>query len=76
MKISIRLTTALLSLLLVCSLLVSVLATPAMAAAPAEKLSDEQSRTSSEITLSDGRVLTALGASWYCNESGLFAVMG
>lgn len=29
-----------------------------------------------EITLSDGRVLTALGASWYCNEGGLFAVMG
>ena len=61
MKISIRLMTALLSLLLVCSLLVSVLATPAMAAAPAEKLSDEQSRTSSEITLSDG---TKTGVIW------------
>lgn len=29
-----------------------------------------------EITLSDGQTLTALGASWYCNEDGIFAVMG
>lgn len=29
-----------------------------------------------EITLSDGQVLTALGASWFCNSDGLFAVVG
>ncbi len=29
-----------------------------------------------EITLSDGQTLTALGASWYSGEDGLFAVMG
>ena len=29
-----------------------------------------------QITLSDGQVITALGASWYCNAGGLFAVMG
>lgn len=29
-----------------------------------------------EITLSDGQVLTALGASWYQNADGLFAVVG
>lgn len=29
-----------------------------------------------EVTLSDGTVLTALGASWYADEDGLFAVMG
>lgn len=28
------------------------------------------------VTLSDGQVLTALGASWYQNSDGLFAVMG
>ena len=29
-----------------------------------------------EVTLSDGQVLRALGASWYQNADGLFAVMG
>lgn len=29
-----------------------------------------------KVTLSDGQELTALGASWYCNDGGLFAVMG
>lgn len=29
-----------------------------------------------EVTLSDGQVLTALGASWYQNADGLFAVVG
>lgn len=29
-----------------------------------------------EVTLSDGQVLTCLGASWYQNNGGLFVVMG
>ena len=29
-----------------------------------------------EVTLSDGTVLRALGASWYCNSNGLFSVVG
>ena len=29
-----------------------------------------------EITLTDGQVLSALGASWFCNSDGLFAVVG
>lgn len=29
-----------------------------------------------EVTLSDGTVLSALGASWYCNSNGLFSVVG
>ena len=29
-----------------------------------------------EITLSDGQVLSALGAGWYCTSEGLFSVVG
>ena len=29
-----------------------------------------------EITLSDGHILSAPGASWFCNDDGLFAVVG
>ena len=57
MKTIYRILTAALSLLLVCSWL----ATSVVAIAPADKLSDEQSRTSAEITLSDG---TKTGVTW------------
>ena len=50
-----------LSLLLACSLLVSVWITSTLAAAPADKLSDEQNRKTTEITLSDG---TKTGVLW------------
>ena len=61
MKRNTRLTIALLSLLLALSMLASVWVTPAMAAPPAEKLSDEQSRKTTELTLSDG---TKTGVLW------------
>ena len=61
MKRNTRFAMALLSLILALCLSVSAWITPAMAAAPAEKLSDEQSRNSSEITLSDG---TKTGVVW------------
>ncbi len=52
---------ALLALLLACIMIVSVWVMPAMAAAPAEKISDETGRQSAEITLSDG---TKTGVVW------------
>ncbi len=61
MKSKIRFATALVSLLLVCCMLMSVWATPTLAASPAEKLSDEKSRVTSEITLPDG---TKTGVMW------------
>ncbi|MBQ3507249.1 MAG: phosphodiester glycosidase family protein [Clostridia bacterium] len=61
MKRNTRFAVALLSLVLAISLAVSVWITPATAAAPAEKLSDETGRNSAEITLSDG---TKTGAVW------------
>ena len=61
MKRNARLTISLLSLLLALTMLVSVWVTPAMAAPPAEKLSDEQSRKTTELTLSDG---TKTGVMW------------
>ena len=50
-----------LALLLALALLASALAVPALAAPPAEKISDEQSRKTTEITLSDG---TKTGVKW------------
>lgn len=50
-----------LSLLLSLSLLTASLVTPVIAVAPAEKLSDEKSRKTAEITLSDG---TKTGVIW------------
>ena len=61
MKAHVRLLVSLLSLLLACTLLAAAWVTPAMAAPPAEKLSDETGRKSSEITLSDG---TKTGVVW------------
>ncbi len=61
MKRKIRLAMTLLSLLLACTLLASVWVTPSVAAPPAEKLSDETGRKTSEITLSDG---TKTGVLW------------
>ena len=61
MKTKTRVITALLSLLLACTLLASVWITPTMAAPPAEKLSDEQGRKTAEITLADG---TKTGVLW------------
>lgn len=61
MKLNTRLGIALLSLLLACTMVVSVWVTPAVAAEPAEKLSDETGRQSTEITLSDG---TKTGVVW------------
>ena len=61
MKRNIRLAVSLLSLLLACTLLAPLCMTPTMAASPAEKLSDEQSRKTTEITLSDG---TKTGVMW------------
>ena len=61
MKRNTRFAMALLSLVLALCLSVPAWITPAMAAAPAEKLSDEQSRKTSEITLSDG---TKTGVMW------------
>ena len=54
MKTKLRICTAALSLLLALTLLASAWVTPALAAPPAEKLSDEQGRVTSEITLDDG----------------------
>lgn len=61
MKTRTRILIAALSLLMACTLLASAWITPALAAAPAEKLSDEQSRKTSEITLADG---TKTGVLW------------
>ena len=61
MKTKLRFLTAAISLLLACTLLASAWITPTLAAAPAEKLSDEQSRKTTEITLSDG---TKTGVLW------------
>ena len=61
MKTKTRVITALLSLLLACTLLASAWITPTMAAPPAEKLSDEQGRKTAEITLADG---TKTGVLW------------
>ncbi len=61
MKRNTRFAMALLSLILALSLSVSAWITPAMAAAPAEKLSDEQSRKTQEILLPDG---TKTGVMW------------
>ena len=56
-----KLTVSLLSLLLALAMLASAWITPALAAPPAEKLSDEQSRKTAEITLADG---TKTGVLW------------
>ena len=61
MKTRSRILIAALSLLMACTLLASAWITPALAVAPAEKLSDEQSRKTSEITLADG---TKTGVLW------------
>ena len=61
MKTTHRLFIAALSLLLACTMLASLCMTPVLAAPPAEKLSDEQSRKTTEITLSDG---TKTGVLW------------
>lgn len=61
MKTKLRVCTAALSLLLALTLLASAWVTPALAAPPAEKLSDEQDRKTSEITLADG---TKTGVLW------------
>ena len=61
MKTRTRILIAALSLLMACTLLASAWITPALAVAPAEKLSDEQSRKTSEITLADG---TKTGVLW------------
>ncbi len=61
MKTKLRVCTAALSLLLALTLLASAWITPTMAAPPAEKLSDEQGRKTSEITLADG---TKTGVLW------------
>ena len=61
MKTRTRILIAALSLLMACTLLASAWITPALAVAPAEKLSDEQSRITSEITLADG---TKTGVLW------------
>ena len=61
MKTKIRLLTAAVSLLLAVSLLASAWIIPASAAAPAETLSDETARKTTEITLSDG---TKTGVLW------------
>lgn len=61
MKHKFRVCTAALSLLLALTLLASAWITPARAAPPAEKLSDEQGRKTSEITLADG---TKTGVLW------------
>ncbi len=61
MKRNVRSLLSILSLLLACVLLASTWITPALAAPPAEKLSDETGRTSSEITLTDG---TKTGVLW------------
>ena len=50
-----------LAMLLALTLLASALAVPALAAPPAEKISDEKSRNTTEITLSDG---TKTGVKW------------
>ena len=60
MKRTSRLLTSALALLL-CALLLTTAVTPALAASPAEKLSDEKSRTSEEILLPDG---TKTGVLW------------
>ncbi len=56
-----RIFTACMALLLACTLLASLCLTPALAAPPAEKISDEQSRKTTEITLDDG---TKTGVMW------------
>ena len=61
MKTKFRVCIAALSLLLALTLLASAWITPALAAPPAEKLSDEQGRKTSEITLADG---TKTGVLW------------
>ncbi len=61
MKRKTRVSINLLSLFLTIGLLASVLITPVTAATPAEKLSDEKSRQTSEITLPDG---TKTGTVW------------
>ena len=61
MKRKIRLTLSLLSLLLACAMLASVWVTPSLAAPPAEKISDETGRKTTELTLPDG---TKTGVLW------------
>ncbi|MBR5123781.1 MAG: phosphodiester glycosidase family protein, partial [Clostridia bacterium] len=61
MKRNTRLVVSLLSLLLACTLLASLCMTSTLAVAPAEKLSDEKSRKTTEITLADG---TKTGVLW------------
>ena len=60
-----RIFTACMALLLACTLLASLCLTPAMAAPPAEKISDEQSRKTTEITLDDGNRFVT----YPCSES-------
>ena len=55
MKRNLRIAVSILSLILALSMLASAWITPALAAPPADKLSDEQSRKTTELTLSDGR---------------------
>ena len=61
MKRKLRIAISILSLALALSMLASAWITPALAAPPAEKLSDEQSRKTTEITLADG---TKTGVLW------------
>ena len=61
MKRKLRIAISILSLALALSMLASAWITPALAAPPAEKLSDEQSRKTTELTLSDG---TKTGVIW------------
>ena len=61
MKTKLRILTAAVSLALALVMLASLCATPVLAAPPAERISDEQSRKTAEITLSDG---TKTGVLW------------
>ena len=61
MKTKLRILTAAVSLALALVMLASLCITPVLAAPPAEKLSDEKSRKTTEITLSDG---TKTGVLW------------
>ena len=54
MKTNRRIVVAALSLILACSMLATLCLIPVTAAAPADKLSDETGRKTTEITLSDG----------------------
>ncbi len=61
MKAKTRILTAVLCMILSLVLLIGACVTPSVAAAPAEKLTDEQSRKTEELVLSDG---TKTGVKW------------